>query len=971
MGATWRRYFFESAKRLSDLVAQQIAHLIRNADVASDAAIAESKLALTYGTASLNTAIGTKADASALSSHAGNTNNPHATTAAQVGAVESNTAITGATKTKITYDSKGLVTAGDDATAADVGAVAVNASITPGTGTKLTVDAKGLVTVVGTATAADVGAEDSGSVATHAALATGVHGLGGASQLNVGTTTGTVAAGDHGHAHSALSGLTTGNDHTQYVLREGKALGQVITGGTGSAEALAFHSTMHGTKGNIEIGQYGAHAILSVLEEDGEVALPQLTAGKPLMLDSYQMIIAQDIPAANVSGLGGAAMLSVGATAGTVAAGDDSRFHSRAHDMVTSADHQAAAAGDKDKYLHSNASTGTIEWVAGATPSAHASTHNAGGSDALAIDAAAGTGSLRTLGTSSTSAAPGNHTHAAAAPAAHASTHNAGGSDALAIDAAAGTGSLRTLGTSATSAAAGNHAHTLPVTTEMQYGKWLDSYDAATGQFTATTPTYSQIGAAGAGHKHGMTAPYDMIVGAYAGAPDRLAGPTVDGTYWLKSVASGGATTGVSWSALAKADVGLGNVTNDAQAKAGAVTGSGLTIATAKVLGRLTAGTGAIEELDVATTATANAVWQVNASNQAALGYGSALTWNDVAGNAGANRLGVSNDATHLDFRYRAASGMLRFYANSSTAGSGGESQVAQFEYNKATIYQPLTLSGPITQAVSGTASVANSYLVASLASGNDVYGIVGRADTTDQSLRWGHHYDSTAASSYGYLSIGGEAASTGGLTLQRAGHVGIGQAPDTSYSLACVGAVKATGVNVTGLTASRIVATDAINNLVSLAYSSTGAASSLVQTDGELYASRALATTASGALHSLSAASTTARGSDLYCSTSSWVEHASVGMLAGTWLLIADYGGGSDVDATMGIRMVHWTDGVVPNSTAYFGLNAGSSTCFSRSVIVSDTETFSVAVQVFASIGSNHVGYSDASCSIKAIQLY
>lgn len=45
------------------------------------------------------------------------------------------------------------------------------------------------------------------------------------------------------------------------------------------------------------------------------------------------------------------------------------------------------------------------------TPTAHASTHNAGGTDALAIDAAAGTGSLRTLSTTATSAAAGNHTH--------------------------------------------------------------------------------------------------------------------------------------------------------------------------------------------------------------------------------------------------------------------------------------------------------------------------------------------------------------------------------------------------------------------------------------------------------------------------------------------------------------------------------------------------------------------------------
>ena len=39
---------------------------------------------------------------------------------------------------------------------------------------------------------------------------------------------------------------------------------------------------------------------------------------------------------------------------------------------------------------------------------AHASTHDAGGSDAMAINAAAGTGSLRTLGTSSTAAAAGD-----------------------------------------------------------------------------------------------------------------------------------------------------------------------------------------------------------------------------------------------------------------------------------------------------------------------------------------------------------------------------------------------------------------------------------------------------------------------------------------------------------------------------------------------------------------------------------
>jgi hypothetical protein len=67
---------------------------ITNSNINSAAAIAESKLSLDYSTSSLNTAIGNK--------------------------VTANSAITGATKTKITYDAKGLVTAGADATTADI-----------------------------------------------------------------------------------------------------------------------------------------------------------------------------------------------------------------------------------------------------------------------------------------------------------------------------------------------------------------------------------------------------------------------------------------------------------------------------------------------------------------------------------------------------------------------------------------------------------------------------------------------------------------------------------------------------------------------------------------------------------------------------------------------------------------------------------------------------------------------------------
>ena len=125
------------------------------------------------------------------------------------------------------------------------------------------------------------------------------------------------------------------------------------------------------------------------------------------------------------------------------------------------------------------------------TPTAHASSHNSGGSDALAIDAAAGTGSLRTLGATSTSAAAGNDARLSDArtPTAHASSHNAGGSDALAIDAAAGTGSLRTLGTSATSAAAGNDSR-LTNTRDISTASWQDLEVLWYGRINSIAPSF-------------------------------------------------------------------------------------------------------------------------------------------------------------------------------------------------------------------------------------------------------------------------------------------------------------------------------------------------------------------------------------------------------------------------------------------------------------------------------------------------
>jgi hypothetical protein len=137
-------------------------------------------------------------------------------------------------------------------------------------------------------------------------------------------------------------------------------------------------------------------------------------------------------------------------------------FHNLAYDHthIPGHDQKAALAGTSGNpsvtncYVTNSDSRNTDA----RTPTSHASSHQPGGADAMAVDAAAGTGSLRTLGTTATSACAGNDSRLSDArtPTAHKTSHEPGGADAMAVDAAAGTGSLRTLGTSATSACAGS-----------------------------------------------------------------------------------------------------------------------------------------------------------------------------------------------------------------------------------------------------------------------------------------------------------------------------------------------------------------------------------------------------------------------------------------------------------------------------------------------------------------------------------
>jgi len=99
---------------------------------------------------------------------------------------------------------------------------------------------------------------------------------------------------------------------------------------------------------------------------------------------------------------------------------------------------------------------------------AHQADHLVGASDALSVGAPSNIGTANSAG-SLTNFVRRDHVHAHPSGLGinlhhnqvHDTTHEPGGDDAMAVDAVAGTGSLRTIGAGAQQSAAGNHGHTL------------------------------------------------------------------------------------------------------------------------------------------------------------------------------------------------------------------------------------------------------------------------------------------------------------------------------------------------------------------------------------------------------------------------------------------------------------------------------------------------------------------------------
>lgn len=230
------------------------------------------------------------------------------------------------------------------------------------------------------------------------------------------------------------------------------------------AEHVSDHNTLHGQHNELE----GHAADTTAHDVDATIAaaIAALVDAAPGTLDTLNELAA--------------------------ALGDDANFAST---MTTAL---AGKAASTHAHAESDVTNLTTD-LAGKASTAHHTAHEPGGSDAMAADAIAATASLRTIGTGAAQAAAGNHAHSGAyepVATAHHARHEPGGADAMAVDAAAGTGSLRTLGTGATQAAAGTDSRLSDTRTPTD-GSVTDAKVSASAAIAETKLSLASDAAAG------------------------------------------------------------------------------------------------------------------------------------------------------------------------------------------------------------------------------------------------------------------------------------------------------------------------------------------------------------------------------------------------------------------------------------------------------------------------------------------
>ncbi len=239
-------------------------------------------------------------------------------------------------------------------------------------------------------------------------------------------------------------GLVLGGPLTAATVQSPAASALTLLGGTGTVIVSSLlRPEADGTRDLGILAQRFRDVRLSRTLFIGDAAqLQQLTAGRLDLLTGvdFNIVLGDIILAAD-----------------RLVDGVDVSDHSARHDAGGS-DAMAIDAAVGVGSLRTIGS-GAAQAAQGSAFADHDARHEPGGADPMAVDAPAATGSLRSIGGGALQAKAGD-----AAPLAHDTSHEPGGGDPMAVDAAVSVGSLRTIGGGGQQAAPGDHAHKFPGT---------------------------------------------------------------------------------------------------------------------------------------------------------------------------------------------------------------------------------------------------------------------------------------------------------------------------------------------------------------------------------------------------------------------------------------------------------------------------------------------------------------------------